>query len=81
MLSGYFNIESLLDVILVPTGFHFGSKNPPKSYLGGVLGRFGGVLARLAAVLEAAGAVLEASWAVYFEIALLAQNCMKSFLF
>ena len=49
--------------------------------LGGVLGRFGGVLARLAAVLEAAGAVLEASWAVYFEIALLAQNCMKSFLF
>ena len=41
MLSGYFNIESLLDVILVPTWLHFGFQNPPKSCLGSVLGPLG----------------------------------------
>ena len=56
LLSGYFNIESLLDVILVPTGFHFGSKNLPTSYLGGVLGHLGGVLGALGGFLGLFGA-------------------------
>ena len=57
MLSGYFNIRSLLDAIRVSTLLHFCIKNPPTSLLGGVLGRLVGVLA-------ASWAVLEASWAV-----------------
>ena len=48
------------DAILVPTWFHFGSQNPPKSRLGDVLRRLGGVLERLGGVLGGLGA----SWAV-----------------
>jgi len=42
---------SILDLILVPKSFHFSSKNPSKSDLGGVLGY-------LEAVLEALGNIL-----------------------
>ena len=59
MLSGYFNIESLLDVILVPTWLHFGFQNPPKSCLGGVLGPLGRLLGGLGGVLGASRGVLE----------------------
>ena len=47
------------------TWLHFGSKNLPKSRLGGVLGRLGGLLRRLGRVLERLGLILErlgASW-------------------
>ena len=47
----------LPDAILVPTWFHFGSQNLPKSRLGDVLRRLGGVLERL-------GGVLGESWCV-----------------
>ena len=57
MLSGYFNITSLLDVILVSTWLHFGFQNPPKSCLGDVLGRLEGVLGRLGVVLGRLGGV------------------------
>ena len=49
-------------MILVPTCFGFGSPNPPKSRLGGVLGRLGaswGVLERLGGVLGASWSALE----------------------
>ena len=39
-----------------PTWFQFGSLNPPKSHLGGVLGRLAGVLRRLGCVLGRLGA-------------------------
>ena len=48
---------SIFDPILAPTWLHFGSQNPPKSRLGGFLGR-------LQSVLEASWAVLGASWSV-----------------
>ena len=41
------------------TWLHFGSKNLPKSRLGGVLGRLGGLLRRLGRVLERLGLILE----------------------
>ena len=39
-----------------PTWFQLGSLNPPKSHLGGVLGRLAGVLRRLGCVLGRLGA-------------------------
>ena len=36
LLPGYFNIRSLPRAIFIPTWVHFGSKNLPKSRLGGV---------------------------------------------
>ena len=59
MFPGYFNIRSLPHAIFIPTWFHFGSKNLPKSRLGGVLGRLGGLLRRLGRVLERLGLILE----------------------
>ena len=47
-----FRVGIDFDLVLVPTGFHFGSKNPPKSYLGGVLGHLGAVLGALGGVLR-----------------------------
>ena len=41
------------------TWLHFGSKNLPKSRLGGLLGRLGRVLERLGLILERLGGVLE----------------------
>ena len=41
------------------TWLHFGSKNLPKSRLGGVLGRLGRVLRRLGRILERLGLILE----------------------
>ena len=49
MLSRYFKISSLLDVILLPIWLRFRLHSPPKSRLGGIL--------------EASWAVLGASWA------------------
>ena len=48
----------------MPTWLHFGSQNPPKSRLGGLLGRLESVLGRLRRILERLGGVLEASWSV-----------------
>ena len=56
---GKFNIRSLPHAIFIPTWSHFGSKNLPKSRLGGVLGRLGGLLRRLGRVLERLGLILE----------------------
>ena len=71
MLSGYFNRRSLPHTIFISTWLHFGSKNLPKSRLGGVLGRLGrvlgaswGVLGASWSVLGSAWSVLEASWSV-----------------
>ena len=64
LLSGYFNIRSFLDAILVPTWLHFGSQNPSKSRLGDVLRRLGGVLEPLGGVLGVSWGVLGASWRV-----------------
>ena len=50
--------------MLVPTWLHCGSQNPPKSRLGGLLGRLESVLGRLRRILERLGGVLEASWTV-----------------
>ena len=44
LLSGCFNIILFLDVILVSTWVHFRFQNPPKSWLGGLLGASWGVL-------------------------------------
>ena len=48
----------------MPTGLHFASKNPPKSYLGGVLGHLGGVLGALGGLLSLRGLLghLNPSW-------------------
>ena len=46
------------------TWLHFGSKNLPKSRLGGVLGRLGRVLEASWGVLGASWSVLGASWGV-----------------
>ena len=58
MLSSYFKITSFLDEILLRIWFRFGSPNPLKSYLGGVLGRLEGVWRGL----EAFRGCLGASW-------------------
>ena len=55
LLSGCFNIRWLRDAMLVPTWLHFGSPNPPKSRLGGLLGRLADVLGRLVGVLGPLG--------------------------
>ena len=52
-------MRSLPDAILVPTWLHFGSQNPPKSRLGGLLDRLRRVLKRLGRILERLGGVLE----------------------
>ena len=59
LLSGCYNITSLLDTILVPTwldfgtpNLHFGTQKPPKSCLGGVLGVILAFLAALEGLLE-----------------------------
>ena len=59
LLPGYFKITSLLDAILLPTWFHFGSQNPSKSRLGGVLRRLGSVLRCRGSVLGRLRSVLE----------------------
>ena len=51
LLSRYFKITSLLDVMLLPVWLRFRFQNPSKSRLGGVLGR-----------LEPSWKRLEASW-------------------
>ena len=43
----------------MPTWLHFGSQNPPKSRLGGLLGRLESVLGASWSVLEDLGGVLE----------------------
>ena len=71
LLPGCFHIRSLPHAIFIATCLHFGSKNLPKSRLGGVLGRLGRVLGASWGVLGASwsvwgssGSVLEASWSV-----------------
>ena len=68
LLSIYFNMTSLLDVILVSTWLHFSFPKQPKIVtwrrLRRVLGRLGGLLGHLRVVLETSWAVLEASEAV-----------------
>ena len=54
----------IFDPIRVPTWLHFGFKNPPKSRLGGLLGRLESCVGRLGGVLEATWVPLGASWAV-----------------
>ena len=49
------------------TWLHFGSQNPSKSYVGGVLKRLGGVLERPERFLARLGSVLErleTSWGI-----------------
>ena len=48
---GLSKLSSIFDSMLVPKSFHFASKNPPKSYLGGVLGHLGGILEALGGIL------------------------------
>ena len=48
----------------MPTWLYFGTQNPLKSLLGGLLGSLGGLLGRLGGVLEAILSRLRRSWAV-----------------
>ena len=48
----------------MPTWLYFGTQNPLKSPLGGLLGSLGGLLGRLGGVLEAILSRLRRSWAV-----------------
>ena len=64
LLSGYFNMKSLLDVSWGSTWLHFGFQNPSKSCLGGVLGPLGLLLGRRGGILAAPWSRLGVSWAV-----------------
>ena len=57
-VHGILKITLLLDAILLPTWFHFGSQNPSESRLGDVLRRLGGVLAASWRSWECLGGVL-----------------------
>ena len=64
LLSRYFKITSLLDVIVLPVWLRFRLQNPRKSRLGGVLGRLEGVLGVSWSVSGVSWNVLDASWGI-----------------